>query len=219
MHVKSALDDCKGCAEHGSCSTREALRRMSAPLVRRPRNQVDAMRRHGISGHVWNGQMRLKSVAPRTHASSEEVTVSVILRERSSSGADDRGSLTLENAAGPANVKLSLARHSADRQARTRATRFVITAVNRYGSRPGPTSCLVRDHVRVTSRRWDEDARGVLKAGGNGSNGICAEPASRPKPAARRVEAKCRALTPASTGRHSVAARVLLRANHMGGNQ
>jgi hypothetical protein len=122
------------------------------------------MRRQGISGHVWNGQMRLKSVAPRTHASSEEVTVSVIFRARSSSGADDRESVALENAAGPANVKLSLARHSADRQARTRATRFVITAVNRYGSRPGPTSCLVRDHARVTSRRWDEDARGGVES-------------------------------------------------------
>ena len=53
----------KECAEHESCSTREAPRRTSAPLVRHVRNQVDAMRRYGISGNVWNGQMRLKSDA------------------------------------------------------------------------------------------------------------------------------------------------------------
>jgi len=59
-HVKSAVDDSKDCAEHGSCSTREALRRMSAPLVRHVRNQVDVMRRNGISGSVWTRQKPLK---------------------------------------------------------------------------------------------------------------------------------------------------------------
>jgi hypothetical protein len=42
--------------------------------------------------------------------------------------------------------------------------------------------------------------------GGNCQRVACAEPESRPKPAARRVEAKRRALTPASTGRDSKAA-------------
>ncbi len=37
-------------------------------------------------------------------------------------------------------------------------------------------------------------------------NMACAEPVSRPKPAAWRVEAKRRALTPASPGRHFLAA-------------
>ena len=41
----------------------------------------------------------------------------------------------------------------------------------------------------------------------------CAEPVSRPKPAARRVEAKRRALTPASTGQDSLTAGEHLRVN------
>ena len=57
------------------------------------------------------------------------------------------------------------------------------------------------------------------RAGGSCQRVACAEPVSRPKPAAWRVEATRRALTPASTGRHSLAAGELLRANHMGGNQ
>jgi excisionase family DNA binding protein len=57
-----------------------------------------------------------------------------------------------------------------------------------------PTRSINRDHV-------DDES----SADGSCQRVACAESASRPKPAARRVEAKRRALTPASTGRDSKA--------------
>ena len=51
-------------------------------------------------------------------------------------------------------------------------------------------------------------------AGGNCQSVACAEPVSRPKPAAWRVEAKRRALTPASTGGDLLTAGERLGVNH-----
>ncbi len=83
VNVNHRSASSKECAEHGSCSTRDARRQMLAPLVRHVRNQVDVMRRHGISESVWKRQ---KPPTP----DSREWTSRVKKRHRLSSSENGR---------------------------------------------------------------------------------------------------------------------------------
>lgn len=102
-----------------------------------------------------------------------------------------------EAADAPANANASQqARrtHDSDARAITAAITVCVSPVTNFASRLCPRRSRAANVRRRSTVRFPEPVVVAKLA--------CAEPGSRPKPAARRVEAQRRALTPVSTGRH-----------------